>query len=183
MTTLTFATGNPGKLEEARAQLAPLGVEVEGWDGGYPEVQADELAEVARFGLDHLAGRLEAPFVLEDAGLFVDAWDGFPGVYSSYAFATLGNEGLLELMRGVNERTARFRSVVGLRRDGEDHLFPGEVEGTIPREPRGDQGFGFDPVFQPAGRERTFAEMDQGEKTELSHRSRALEALADHLGR
>lgn len=179
MTAITFATGNEGKLEEARALLAPR--EVEGWDEGYPEVQADTLEAVCRFGLEHLAGRIEPPFLLEDAGLFVDAWDGFPGVYSSYVFGTLGNEGLLSLMAGVEERSARFRSVVGLHDGDRARLFEGVVEGTIAREARGEGGFGFDPVFVPEGRERTFAELSASEKNELSHRSRALEAMAEAL--
>jgi XTP/dITP diphosphohydrolase len=181
MPTITFATGNEGKLAEARAQLEPLGFEVEASGEGYPEIQADTLEAVARFGLEHLAGELSEPFVLEDAGLFVDGLEGFPGVYSSYAFATIGNEGILDLLAGREDRRARFRSVVGLREDGAARTFVGEVEGTITKTPRGDGGFGFDPIFQPEGRERTFAEMSQDEKVETSHRSRSLDALTEHL--
>lgn len=177
---LTFATGNEGKLAEARDKLGPLGFEVTQYAGGYPEVQADELETVARHGMDALADELEGPFLLEDAGLFVDALDGFPGVYSSYVYGTLGNAGLLRLLADAGARTARFRSVVGYH-DGRPRVFEGVVQGRITRQRRGEGGFGFDPVFSPEGRERTFAEMSREEKSELSHRGRALEALAEAL--
>jgi len=181
MPTITFATGNEGKLAEARNQLEPLGFPVEGYADGYPEIQADTLEAVARFGLDHLAGRLEEPFLLEDAGLFVDTLDGFPGVYSSYAFGTIGNEGVLDLLGDREERRARFRSVVGLREEDANRTFVGEIEGRITHQPRGDGGFGFDPIFEPLEAERTFAEMSQDEKVEISHRSASLDRLVDHL--
>lgn len=179
--SITFATGNEGKLSEARAQLEPLGFEVEQYAGGYPEIQADTLEEVARFGLEALADELKPPYVLEDAGLFVDALEGFPGVYSSYVFGTLGNEGMVKLLGDSKDRGATFRSVVGLRQGGQDRCFLGEVAGRIVAEPRGSKGFGFDPIFEPAGEDRTFAEMSQQAKTEISHRSRALEGLVEHL--
>lgn len=178
---LTFATGNPGKFEEATAQLAPLGIELVQWDQGYPELQADSLETVARFGVQALTEHVDPPFFLEDAGLFVDALDGFPGVYSSHAFATLGYEGVLTLMADEADRGARFRAVIGYH-DGEQvQCFQGVVEGRIAREPAGSHGFGFDPIFVPEGHKRTFAEMPTDEKTQLSHRARALEALRDHL--
>lgn len=180
---LTFATGNPGKIREARARLAPLGHEVEQWDRGYPELQADTLQAVAAFGLEHVEGRIDPPFLLEDAGLFVDALDGFPGVYSSYVFETLGWDGILTLLTGKEDRSARFKAIVGFH-DGEQHrFFEGVVEGTIAKEGRGEQGFGFDPIFVPEDHGRTFGQMSLEEKGKLSHRRRALDQLADHLGR
>ncbi len=179
---LTFATGNPGKIREARAKLAGLGHEVEQWDGGYPELQAGSLQEVAAFGLEHLEGHLDPPFLLEDAGLFVDALEGFPGVYSSYVFDTLGWQGILDLLADRADRSARFRAVVGFHDGRHPHFFEGIVEGSIAKEGRGEHGFGFDPIFVPEGQERTFGELTMEEKGALSHRSRALDRLAEHLG-
>lgn len=183
MTTLTFATGNEGKLSEARSLLEPLGYKVAQFDGGYPEIQVDDLQAVAEFGLEHLAERIDPPFLLEDAGLFVDELDGFPGVYSSYVFGTLGNDGILTLLEDVDgpQRSARFRSVVGYHDGDEARCFEGVVEGTVAREARGQHGFGFDPIFVPEDRDRTFAEMTEKEKGELSHRSRALDELVAYL--
>ncbi len=184
MTTITFATGNPGKLSEARSLLEPLGYEIRQWDEGYPEIQADTLEAVSRHALDLLEDALEPPFMLEDAGLFVDALDGFPGVYSSYVFATLGNEGILRLIDGTpdDERTARFRAVLGFHDGRQPRVFDGVVEGQIARKAQGEHGFGFDPIFVPEeGDGRTFGQMRESEKGEISHRSRAMEALVEDL--
>lgn len=183
MPTITFATGNPGKLGEAQEVLEPLGYDVAQFDAGYPEIQADTLEDVSRYALGLLADELEPPFMLEDAGLSVDALEGFPGVYSSYVFATLGNAGILSLLEGIpdGERTARFRAVLGYHDGTRPRLFEGVVEGTITREERGERGFGFDPIFVPEGRKRTFAEMPADEKSGISHRGQALEALVAHL--
>lgn len=178
---ITFVTGNAGKLSEARERLEPLGFTVEGDDRGYPEVQAEDLETVCRFGLDALKGRVEVPFMLEDAGLFVDALGGFPGVYASFAYGTIGNEGILKLMEGVEGRSARFRSVIGFHDGDESRFFDGVVEGRMSLEERGAEGFGFDPIFVPQGGKRTFSEMTQAEKGALSHRGRALDALLDHV--
>lgn len=184
-TTITFATGNPGKLSEARAYLAPLGYEIEQYDGGYAEIQADTLEAVSQHALEGLADELDPPFMLEDAGLFVDALEGFPGVYSSYVFGTLGNEGLLRLLEDVDDvaRTARFRAVVGFHDGQGPRFFEGVVEGTIARGARGEHGFGFDPIFVPDGHKRTFGEMTEDQKGERSHRTRALEAMVAELGK
>ncbi len=174
-------TGNPGKLSEAQAQLEPLGYEIVGDGRGYPEIQADSLEEVCRFGLDQVRDQVEGVFMLEDAGLFVEALEGFPGVYSSFAFATLGNEGVLKLLEGRSARAARFESVIGFHDGSKDLILNGTVEGQIAAEPRGEGGFGFDPIFVPEGSKRTFAEMTPEEKKSISHRARALDELVAHL--
>ncbi len=174
---IRFVTGNPGKLREARATLPCRVVQ---HDVGYPEIQADTLREVARFGMDWLHTRIDGPFILEDAGLFVHGLDGFPGVYSSYVYGTIGNEGLLQLLEDATGRAATFRSVVGLD-DGEQHLFTGECHGSIATSMRGERGFGYDPVFTPDGSDLTFAEMTQAEKNRYSHRGSAVRKLARYL--
>ncbi|MDD3493220.1 MAG: XTP/dITP diphosphatase [Candidatus Thermoplasmatota archaeon] len=173
-----FVTGNPGKYAEMRDLLT--GFDLRRKTVPYPEVQADDLEAVARFGLRWLRDRVEAPFILEDAGLFIDALHGFPGVYSAYVFATLGNRGILRLLEGVENRRARFRSVIGLY-DGEIHIFSGECRGTLAGEERGSQGFGYDPLFIPEGSALTFAQMTPAEKSARSHRGRAAQNLLAHL--
>ncbi|MBW3582309.1 MAG: XTP/dITP diphosphatase [Euryarchaeota archaeon] len=180
---LTFVTGNAGKMHEAKALLGDL-VTLHQDTGGYTEVQADTLEEVVRRGLYEVDRRLDNPFFLEDAGLFVDALSGFPGVYSAYAFKTIGWQGVLRLIAGLPEekRSARFEAVVGYRDDrGVDHLFTGTAEGTLSADGRGDKGFGFDPIFIPRGHERTFGEMETDEKSALSHRGAAMGKLRHHL--
>lgn len=186
--SLRFVTGNAGKLREAKAALAPLAV-VEQDAGGYAEVQADSLEEVARFGLGEVARRLEPPFFLEDAGLFVDALEGFPGVYSAYAYRTIGCAGVLRLLADVPaaRRGARFESVVAYRdAGGVDRCFSGVCRGWIREAASGTGGFGFDPVFAPATHAEgpagpSFAELGVAAKNLVSHRGRALAALRAHL--
>jgi XTP/dITP diphosphohydrolase len=177
-------TTNPGKVAEARAVLRPLGHDVEAADSEVLEIQADDLATVARFKADHARDRVEVPYFVEDAGLFVDALDGFPGVYSAYAYRTIGCLGILRLLEGLPEprRAARFEAVIAYRDGNEQtHLFSGRVDGWIARDERGAHGFGFDPIFLPEGRKETFAELPPDEKDAVSHRGRALQAFARHL--
>lgn len=149
-------------------------------DVGYPEIQADTLQKVVRFGLEWLGPRIDGPFMIEDAGLFVDGLGGFPGVYSSYAYQTIGNHGILRLLQDVDERDAVFRSVVGLDH-GEQHFFLGESRGSIATAMHGEHGFGYDPIFVPEGSSRTFAEMKTVEKNRYSHRGKALKKLSAYL--
>ncbi len=174
---LRFVTGNEGKQREVSAMLP---CEVVQHDVGYPEIQADTLQEVARFGLDWLRPRIDGPFMLEDAGLFIDGLDGFPGVYSSYVYKTIGIHGILQLLENAGGRKAVFRSVIGVY-DGEQHFFTGECHGSIAREVWGEHGFGYDPIFVPEGSEMTFAEMQPTEKNRYSHRGSAVEKLSAYL--
>jgi XTP/dITP diphosphohydrolase len=177
---LLFITSNPGKVKEARKYLEPLDMNVKQVNFGYPEIQADTLEEVAEYGAKWLSERIDGPFFLDDSGLFVEALKGFPGVYSAYAYKTLGIRGILKLLEGVENRRAYFKSIVAYW-DGKVHLFTGKVEGEITMEPHGRGGFGFDPIFKPSGFERTFAEMTTEEKNRISHRGRALAAFAEWL--
>ncbi|MCA1810624.1 MAG: RdgB/HAM1 family non-canonical purine NTP pyrophosphatase [Halobacteriales archaeon] len=183
--TLTFVTGNAGKVAELSALLAPLGIQVAADGRGYPEVQAGTLREVTEAGAKHLLDSgLRPPFILEDSGLFVAALKGFPGVYSRYALDTLGIAGLLQLLRGVEleTRTAAFQADLAyVDPTGAVHHFAGACRGRIAERPSGSNGFGFDPVFVPEGHPLTFADMDPAEKSRLSHRGQAVMLLARHL--
>jgi XTP/dITP diphosphohydrolase len=144
-----------------------------------PEPQADTLEEVVEAKLA-AAGRARPAILVEDSGLFIDALHGFPGVYSSYVYRTIGPEGVLALLKG-RSRHATFRTVVGLRRPRDVLLAVGETAGTISEKPRGSGGFGYDPIFIPDGQTATFAELSIGAKNALSHRGRAMRALAARL--
>ena len=130
---ISFITSNKGKYAEARAIIDGL----EQKDLGYTEIQADTLEEVAVYGMNEIMARLEGPAMLEDAGLFVHALNGFPGVYSAYVQKTIGNEGILRLMDGLSDRRAFFKSVVVYSEPGlEPQMFQGIVEGQIGFEAR-----------------------------------------------
>jgi len=134
---------------------------------------------VAEKSAEMLAESLNPPFFIEDSGLFIKALNGFPGVYSSYVFKTIGNEGILKLMRGVEDREAKFVCVIAYN-DGKVRIFKGEVVGKISNEMRGEHGFGYDPIFEYNG--RTFAEMGE-EKDLVSHRRRAADEFFSWLAK
>lgn len=183
---LRFVTTNPGKLVEARARLGPVGIRVVGHRARTEEIQADRIEDVARHKARTLIGRVPPPYFVEDAGLHVDALGGFPGTYSHYVFSTIGWQGLLRLLRGVPpaRRGARFVAVIGyVDVQGHLRLLRGETRGRIAASARGTNGFGFDPIFLPARSRRTFAQMRPHEKDRVSHRGRALGALAKVLQR
>jgi len=185
MKTLYFITGNKGKVVEVKNKFSNLGINIVQKNLGYPEIQAAELEEVAFFGAEHVQKKFNHLFILEDAGLFISALNGFPGVYSSYVFHTIGCKGILRLMSDFgddNSRRAVFRSVFAyVEPDKKPLLFQGECYGRIALEERGGHGFGYDPIFIPDGETRTFAEMGTSEKNKFSHRGKSLEKLIDFL--
>ncbi len=189
--SITFVTGNAGKVAELQELLDPLGISLVADDRGYPEIQHEQLAGVAQAGAGYLlATGLEPPFILEDSGLFVTALKGFPGVYSRHALDTIGCQGLLALLRDVEleSRSAAFQAnVCYVDPHGRPHHFSGTCRGRIAERTAGSGGFGFDPIFIPddtpsgARPAQTFGEMEQAQKNQVSHRARAGQALAAWL--
>jgi XTP/dITP diphosphohydrolase len=179
-----FATNNVNKFHEARRVLAEYNVAVGMLRVKSLEVQSESLEEIATASALDAFEKCRLPIIVEDAGLFVDALNGFPGPYAAYAYKTVGNQGLLRLMKNVKARSARFESVVAhFSAELESPVcFHGEVLGEIAEEERKGNsrfGFGFDPIFKPAKSSKTFAEMTIAQKNEHSHRARALRKFAE----
>jgi len=202
---LRYVTTNPGKVREAEEYLGDDSVAQLDYD--YTEIQSDDLGAIAARGAREAYRHAGEPALVDDAGLFVRALDGFPGPYSSYVEETIGVERTWELAREEEDKGASFRCVLAYC-DGEGFdaspdpvdkddrvaaaaagpdadddaealpvkLFEGRVRGTLV-EPRGEGGFGFDPIFEHEG--TTFAEMDEAEKNAISHRGRALAKFAE----
>jgi XTP/dITP diphosphohydrolase len=171
-----FVTSNKGKFAEAQAIFGDLIQK----NIGYTEIQADTLEEVAAYGMLEVVARLDGPVMIEDAGLFVDALGGFPGVYSAYVQRTVGNAGILKLMEGVENRNAHFKSVVAYVEPGmEPAFFKGKVHGQIGFEERGQKGFGYDPIFYVG--DVSLGEMEIEEKNRISHRATSMRALKKWL--
>lgn len=182
MKQLYFITGNIGKLAEIQERVKTLDIKVIQKDLGYPEIQVETLEDVAEYGVKHIQKQFNEPFILEDAGLFIDDLDGFPGVYSKYVFYTIGLKGILKLMENTTKRSALFRSVYAYAEpNSKPILFVGECKGTITIKERGTGGFGYDPLFIPDGESKTFAEMSREEKNRYSHRGKAVDKLFDFL--
>ncbi|MEZ0393924.1 MAG: RdgB/HAM1 family non-canonical purine NTP pyrophosphatase [Desulfurococcaceae archaeon] len=168
---LALVTSNVNKYREMSEVALELGFELEMVPGLKFELQADSLEDVARISALFSYVLLGRPVIVEDAGLFIDALNGFPGVYSNYAYRTIGIRGVLKLLEGVSDRRACFRSAACIVDGSNVVLGLGEVCGEIVESPRGDKGFGFDPIFRPFGSDRTFGEMDVREKNVYSHRA------------
>ncbi|HIE15127.1 TPA: XTP/dITP diphosphatase [Candidatus Bathyarchaeota archaeon] len=178
--TIFLATRNINKFEEARRVLANYNIATAMLKLETLEIQSNNLEEIAKFRAIDAVKKSNLPIIVEDAGLFVRALNGFPGPYSSYVYQTIGKEGILKLLEKVRDRRAYFKSVVAFSEPGKTvKIFSGIVEGVIVEEPKGSSGFGFDPIFKPLnGDGRTFAEMSVEEKSSLSHRSQALRNFA-----
>lgn len=178
---LWMATRNKNKYSEAKNILAALGITLKILEADRVEIQADDLEEIAIYSLRNLESE-SRPITVEDAGLFIDGLNGFPGPYSSYVLRTIGLEGVLKLMKKVDDRNAKFQSAVAYKFHNKLRCFLGVVEGEISTEIRGSQGFGYDPIFIPReGDGRTFGEMSPEEKNALSHRARAFRKLGEWL--
>jgi len=190
---LVLATHNAGKLREIRALLAPFGVEViSAGDLGFDEPKETEstFAGNARIKAHYAAKKSGLPALSDDSGIMVDALDGAPGVYTAdWAETPQGRDfvmamtkvwTLLEEKSAAEPRTARFNATLCLAwPDGHDEIFEGQVEGRIVWPMRGENGFGFDPVFLPEGKRQTFGEMDPVEKHEMGHRAVAFAKLVE----
>lgn len=186
---LVVATKNPDKVAEIEAVLASSGLAGEIVRGlNWPDVEetGSTLEENALLKARAVVEATGLPAVSDDTGLEVDALDGAPGVRSArFAGPQAKYEDnvmkLLQEMDGVGDRQARFRTVAALvLPDGVEVVAEGAIEGTIIQQPRGNGGFGYDPVFEVEG--VTMAEMGPERKNELSHRARAFEALVRSVG-
>jgi XTP/dITP diphosphohydrolase len=187
--TLYLATQNKHKIEEIKDLLGDLfdihtvfelGLSIE-----IPET-GNTLQENARQKAEFIAEHFQVTCLSDDSGLEVNALGGRPGVYSArYAGEPKDDaanvDKLLFELNDSADRSARFVTVLTLHHQGHYFSFEGEVLGDIVREPRGTQGFGYDPVFQPLGNHRTFAEMSMAEKNALAHRARAMQKFKSFL--
>ena len=182
MPSLLFVTRNSHKFEEAQAILGPAGIKLEQYPHRPLEPQSDSLEEIAQHGCQQVRQEVTQPIFVEDAGMFIQHFKGFPGPYSSYALRTLGNPGILKLMKGVEKRTAIFQSAIAFAVPNKTCvIFKGDTLGSIANSIRGTH-WGFDPIFIPTeGDGSTYAEMPLEMKNQLSHRAKALKQLLNYL--
>jgi len=176
-----FVTGNVHKFNEARRVLAEYGIAAALLRIKTTEIQDDNIENIAKACALEAFQKSNLPLIVEDAGLSIRALKGFPGPYSSYVFRTIGIDGVLKLMEGLNDRYAQFHSAVVFCNSSQSvKCFQGVSEGKISEEAKGSSGFGFDPIFEPfGGGDKTFGEMSIDEKNMFSHRSRALRKFAE----
>lgn len=190
MLELVFATNNAHKLTEVQAIVGDKFIikslaDIDCQDD-IPETGVT-FEENAQQKTDYLVNKYGLYCFGDDSGLEIDALDKEPGVYSARYSGSRDMERNIDLVLerlGANEnRTARFRTVISLYLNEQQHFFDGAIEGTIVPERRGVEGFGYDPIFIPNGYDKTFAEMTPEEKNAISHRAIAVGKLADFLMR
>lgn len=173
----TLVTGNPGKLREAR-RLCPLPMDAEQID--LPEIQSLDFERIVREKAEEAWRRLGRPLVVEEAGLELAALNGFPGPLVKWMHQAVGAAGIARTAEALGDPGATARCLL-LYRDAERAvLAAGSVPGRVVA-PRGDSGFGWDPIFVPEELQRTFAELSDEEKDARSHRGRAWRRLTELL--
>jgi XTP/dITP diphosphohydrolase len=191
MQQIVFATNNAHKLEEIAAKLNGdiqlLSLNDIGCNDEIDET-GTTFQQNASIKSLYIFNKYNLNCFGDDSGLEIDALNGEPGVYSARYAGTHGNhpanmQKVLIALAGVNDRRARFRTVISLLWEGEEHFFEGKVEGTIRHELSGSGGFGYDPIFQPDGYSQTFAEMTMEQKNSISHRAKAVEKMAAFLNK
>jgi XTP/dITP diphosphohydrolase len=186
---LVFATHNKNKAKEMQPIL-PYGIQIITLDDlncteDIPETE-NTLEGNARLKSQFVLDTFQLNCFADDTGLEIEALNGEPGVYSArYAGEGCDSEKNMQLVMDklaeIKNRNAQFRTVISLFWEGESYLFEGVVKGRIVEEKRGEEGFGYDPIFEPENCGKTFAEMSLAEKNNLSHRSRALKKMVEFL--
>lgn len=186
---LVFATNNKHKLEELQAilgnEIKLLSLKDIGCTEDIPEEQPT-LEGNARQKSFYVFNKYGYNCFADDTGLEIEALNGEPGVYSARYAGDQKDAGdnmnkVLRKLAKINNRKARFRTVISLLLNGMENQFEGIVEGEILYEKRGDSGFGYDPIFRPTGYKETFAEMNLADKNKISHRGRAVEKLVQYF--
>ncbi len=186
---LVFATNNQHKIKEVThllpAELQLISLKDIECEDDLPETGV-KLEDNARQKARYVHDKFGVDCFADDTGLEIEALNGRPGVYSArYAgpacIAEENVQKVLTELQGVQNRKARFRTVIALYLGDQEYIFEGSIEGRITESPAGSNGFGYDPVFIPEGEQRTFAEMSLEEKNRFSHRSNAIRKLSDFL--
>jgi XTP/dITP diphosphohydrolase len=187
MKKLLFATSNANKLREVREILANqyevLSLKDIDWNEEIPE-PFDTIRENSIYKANYFFEKMGMDCISEDSGLEVEALDGRPSAYSArYAGESRDDiqnyQKVLAEMQGESNRTARFKSIITYKTDTICETFEGEMLGAIGFEPKGSNGFGYDPIFIPEGKNQTNAELTSEEKNAISHRKKALAKLVD----
>lgn len=186
---LVFASNNKNKIVEIQSildgSIKILSLEDIGCHEDIPET-ADTIEGNAILKADYVTKKYGYDCFADDTGLEISALNGEPGVYSArYAGEQRNSDDnmnkVLNGLNNVSNRKAHFKTVIALNLNGKQHLFTGIADGSITQDKKGDQGFGYDPIFQPEGYEETFAELPLTVKNKISHRGKATQQLIDFL--
>lgn len=177
--SIFYITGNESKFKEAKLILP----EVEQLSLDLPEIQEIDPHHIIEAKINQAKEHKQGNFLVEDSGLYLSCLNGFPGPLVKWLLKAVGSEGIFSIADNFKNYSAEAKLVVGYSdQQGIVHFFEGSLKGTLVK-PRGDNGFGWDPIFLPDGQSKTFAEMTIDEKNVISHRRLALNQLKDFLER
>ena len=171
-----FVTGNQNKLREFEEILE---IKLESIKIDLDELQAIEIEPVVEHKTLEAYSHVNKPVIVEDTGLFIEAWNGFPGALTKWMGESIGFKNMPEML-GKN-RKAYAKTIIGYYDGKELKTFEGKVSGEIAHTARGETNFGWDPIFVPGGHKKTFAEMTAKEKNKVSMRNQALEGLKKYI--
>jgi XTP/dITP diphosphohydrolase len=177
LSELSFATSNENKFQEAERILSNLGVQINFFKTILEEMQSDSISDIAQQKAIDAYNRIQKPVIIEDDGLFIESLNGFPGPYSSYAYDTIGNKGIMNLLGNSEVRNAKFVSIIAYC---DESLNPKLFESSIPGKISSvieEGGWGYDPIFIPAGESKTYANVS--DKDKFSHRAASLKKFSN----
>lgn len=174
---LHFVTSNQNKVKEAENILK---LKINKTDIDIKEIQAIEIEEIVKDKANKAYNLIGKPVLVEDVGLYIKSWNGFPGALIKWILKTIGNEGLCKILQEYDRETTA-KTCICIYNGNDFQVFRGEVKGEITKQPRGENGFGWDSIFQPDGWNKTFGEMSQEEKDKISMRKIALLKMKEFL--
>lgn len=170
---LFFVSSNLHKFREAKKILDEFKINLKFFNCELEEIQSNSMLEIAKNKALQAFKKCKKPIIVEDDGLFIDSLNGFPGPYSSYVFKTIGNAGILKLLK--QNRKAKFVSIISFYDKKNFQSFESNVSGSISPKIRG-KGWGYDPIFIPSKSKQTFAQLKN--KNQISHRFKALKKFS-----
>ena len=174
LSNLLFVSSNIHKFKEAREILDSFGITIKFFKLTLEEIQSNSIKQIATKKAQDAFSKCNTSLIIEDDGLHIDYLDGFPGPYSSYVQKTIGNKGILNLLK--TSRDAKFISTITYCDENNLKSFEGKLYGTISKLEKG-QGWGFDPIFIPKNQKKTYGELI--EKNNISHRYKALKKFSN----
>ena len=174
LSNLLFVSSNIHKFQESKVILESFGIPIQFFKLNLEEIQSNSIKEIALKKAQNAFSKCKKPLIIEDDGLYIDSLDGFPGPYSSYVHKTIGNQGILDLLK--KNRDAKFISNITYCDKNNLESFEGKLDGCISKSEKG-TGWGYDPIFIPKNTKKTFAELI--DKNNLSHRYKALKKFSN----
>lgn len=176
---IILVTQNKNKIAELKPLFQEYELSFETTSLEKFEIRSHDVEEIAIMAAKHAFSKLNSPVVVDDTGFFVSALNDFPGSYAAYVLSSIGYQGILKLLEGSKDRSARFITSVAFCNGIITKSFIGTMHGTISVKASGKGGFGYDPIFIPEGFTKTYAELTLSEKVSISHRTRAFRAFLE----